>query len=170
MSATMQRARAIVSSSTSRCSGKVEPIETTVTPAGSDRLAAEHALDLQVAAEVDSVQLQMEVVAHGGGYAIASMLPEPVDPRLSAARIVDPTLERYVVLVESPRRPHTRATRAVKALNDAQYSSVIESRLITWRQVASAALPKALSQTWFCTWRCSVIGFSRAMAACTSRM
>lgn len=79
-----------------------------------DRLCAEHGLQLHVAIEADSVQLQLEVAAAGGGCAIASLAGGAVDPRLGAARIVQPELERYVVLAESPRRPHTQATRGVR--------------------------------------------------------
>ncbi|SDI36167.1 DNA-binding transcriptional regulator, LysR family [Paraburkholderia phenazinium] len=81
-----------------------------------DRLAIEHSLTLQVAVEVDSVRLQYEIVAAGGGYTIASVLPGRLDPRLASSRIVSPMLERFVVLVDTPRRPHTRATRAVRRL------------------------------------------------------
>jgi LysR family nitrogen assimilation transcriptional regulator len=81
-----------------------------------DRLAAEHGLRLHVAIEADSVQLQYEVAAAGGGYAIASIAAGGVDPRLAFARIVQPELERFVVLAESPRRPQTRATREVHRL------------------------------------------------------
>ena len=81
-----------------------------------DRLAAEHGLRLQVAIEADSVQLQYEVAAAGGGYAIASVAAGRLDERLASARIVQPELERFVVLAESLRRPHTRATRAVHRL------------------------------------------------------
>jgi hypothetical protein len=81
-----------------------------------DHLAAEHRVELCVAAEADSVQLQYEVVAAGGGYAIASVLPGSLDQRLTSSRIVDPLLERFVVLVESPRRPLTRASREVRRL------------------------------------------------------
>jgi DNA-binding transcriptional LysR family regulator len=81
-----------------------------------DQLAAEHGLALQVALEADSVGLQHEVVAAGGGYAIASVLPGLLDERLASARIVDPVLERFVVLGESARRPRTRATQAVRQL------------------------------------------------------
>jgi len=81
-----------------------------------DRLAVDHSLTLQVAVEVDSVRLQYEIVAAGGGYAIASVLPGRLDPRLASSRIVSPMLERFVVLVDTPRRPHTRATRAVRRL------------------------------------------------------
>ena len=81
-----------------------------------DRLAAEHGLSLQVSVEADSVGLQYEVVAAGGGYAIASVLPGVLDERLASSRIVEPVLERFVVLADSPRRPHTRATRQVRHL------------------------------------------------------
>ncbi|RDU98831.1 LysR family transcriptional regulator [Trinickia dinghuensis] len=81
-----------------------------------DRLASQHDLTLHAAVEVDSVRLQYEVVAAGGGYAIASVLPGKLDARLASSRIVAPVLERFVVLAESPRRPHTRATRAVRRL------------------------------------------------------
>jgi len=81
-----------------------------------DHLAIEHAMALRVAVEADSVQLQYEVVAAGGGFAIASVLPGSLDQRLASARIVEPILERFVVLVESPRRPLTRASREVRQL------------------------------------------------------
>ncbi|APA89309.2 LysR family transcriptional regulator [Paraburkholderia sprentiae WSM5005] len=81
-----------------------------------DRLAVEHSVTLQVAVEVDSVRLQYEIVAAGGGYTIASVLPGRLDPRLASSRIVSPVLERFVVLTDTPRRPHTRATRAVRRL------------------------------------------------------
>lgn len=81
-----------------------------------DRLAARHGLTLQVAIEADSVQLQYAVAAAGCGYAIASVAGGLPDERLAAARIVQPELERCVVLAESPRRPHTLATREVRQL------------------------------------------------------
>jgi len=81
-----------------------------------DRLATQHGLALQVAAEVDSVRLQYEVVAADGGYAIASVMPGKLDKRLASSCIVQPVLERFVVLAESPRRPHTRATRELRRL------------------------------------------------------
>lgn len=81
-----------------------------------DRLAAEHALSLVVAAEADSVDLQYAVAAAGGGFAIASVLAGQLGDKLVSARIVQPELERFVVLVESPRRPSTRATDSIKRL------------------------------------------------------
>jgi DNA-binding transcriptional LysR family regulator len=80
-----------------------------------DRLADEHGLRLNVVTEADSVPLQCEVVAAGGGYAIMSIVGI-VDARLASTPIVHPTLERFVVLAISPRRPHTRATREVHRL------------------------------------------------------
>lgn len=81
-----------------------------------DRLAAEHGLPFHVAVEADSSRLQYEVAASGAGFAITSIAAGEPDPRLSAALIVEPELERFVVLAESPRRPHTRATREVLRL------------------------------------------------------
>ncbi|SFV09268.1 LysR family transcriptional regulator [Pseudoduganella namucuonensis] len=81
-----------------------------------DRLGVEHGLRLRAAVEVDSVRLQYEVAAVGGGYAIAIVPPAGLDPRLAACRIARPVLERYVVLAESPRRPRTRASREVLRL------------------------------------------------------
>lgn len=78
-----------------------------------DRLSAEHGVPLHVAVEADSVGLQHEVVVAGGGYAIASVLQSELDERLAASCIVEPVLERFVVLGDSPRRPVTRATRGV---------------------------------------------------------
>lgn len=80
-----------------------------------DRLADEHGLRLNVVTEADSVQLQCEVAAAGGGYAIMS-IAGVVDERLASTPIVQPTLERFVVLAVSPRRPHTHATREVHRL------------------------------------------------------
>ena len=80
-----------------------------------DRLADEHGLRLNVVTEADSVQLQCEVAAVGGAYAIMS-IAGVMGARLASAPIVHPTLERFVVLAVSPRRPHTRATRGVHKL------------------------------------------------------
>lgn len=96
-----------------------------------DRLASEHGVALQAAVEVDSVRLQYEVVAAGGGYAIASVLPGKLDARLASSRIVDPVLERFVVLAESPRRPQTRATRAVRRLVSAVADALEASHRIS---------------------------------------
>lgn len=81
-----------------------------------DRMAAEHGLELSVAVEADSVQLQYAVAAAGAGLAIVSVAAGVPQAPLRASRIVGPELVRYVVLVESPRRPHTSASQKVHRL------------------------------------------------------
>ncbi|RJF95763.1 LysR family transcriptional regulator [Noviherbaspirillum saxi] len=82
-----------------------------------DTLAEARGINLNIAAEADSIRLQHEIVAAGGGYAITSGLFEmDSDSRLASARIVKPELLRSVVLSTSPRRPHTLATREVLRL------------------------------------------------------
>jgi len=83
-----------------------------------DALALQHHVKLTVQVEADSINLQEEIVAAGGGYAIAvasAMISTP-SPRVSAARIVNPELPRRVVLSTTLLRPHTLATRAVSNL------------------------------------------------------
>ena len=80
-----------------------------------DRLADENGLRLNVVTEADSVALQSEVAAAGCGYAIMS-IAGVADARLASTPIVQPRLERFVVLAVSPRRPYTRATREVHSL------------------------------------------------------
>jgi DNA-binding transcriptional LysR family regulator len=83
-----------------------------------DALALQHHLKLTVQVEADSIKLQEEIVAAGGGYAIvaASAVPVGTVPRFSAALIVNPELPRRVVLSTTLLRPHTLATRAVSSL------------------------------------------------------
>lgn len=82
-----------------------------------DTLAEARGLRLHFAVEADSIRLQHEIAAVGGGYAITSGLFElRHDPRLASARIVKPELLRSVVLSTTLRRPHTLATREVQRL------------------------------------------------------
>jgi len=77
-------------------------------------LAEARGLNLTIAVEADSIRLQHEIAAAGGGFAITSGLFEMRgDPRLATAKIVDPELERCVVLATTLRRPHTLATREI---------------------------------------------------------
>jgi LysR family nitrogen assimilation transcriptional regulator len=80
-------------------------------------LALQYQVNLRVAMEADSIRLQEEIVAAGGGYAIVA---EPAvtsgSPRFSAALIVEPELSRRVVLSTTLLRPHTHATRAIAAV------------------------------------------------------
>lgn len=80
-------------------------------------LAKEKDLSLQLAVQADSIRLQHEIVATGGGFAITAGFIAPKDQgRLVAVRIVQPTLTRAIVLGVTSHRPHTRATRAVAEL------------------------------------------------------
>lgn len=67
--------------------------------------------------EADSIRLQHEMVACGGGFAITAGAFAPEDAqRLAAVRITHPTLWRSVVLGIAEQRPNTLATRSVTAL------------------------------------------------------
>jgi len=82
-----------------------------------DSVAEARGVKLNYAVEADSIRLQHEIAAAGGGYAITSGLLEPRDaPRLTSARIVKPELPRSVVLCTTMRRPHTLATREVQRM------------------------------------------------------
>lgn len=82
-----------------------------------DSLAEARGMLLNVAVEADSIRLQYEIAAAGGGYAITSGLFDlRNDARLASARIVKPELLRSVVLSSTLRRPHTLATREVQRL------------------------------------------------------
>jgi len=80
-------------------------------------LAREKQLSLVQALEADSIRLQHEMVACGGGFAItAATLMGQDARRLAAVRITRPTLWRSIVLGVTAHRPHTLATRSVANL------------------------------------------------------
>jgi len=82
-----------------------------------DVLSEARGITLNIAAEADSIRLQHEIAAAGGGYAITSGLFEMSgDERLTSVLIVEPELLRSVVLATTLRRPHTMATREVYRL------------------------------------------------------
>lgn len=82
-----------------------------------ETLAEARGLTLNFAVEADSIRLQHEIAAVGGGYAITSGLFElHNDRRLMSATIVKPELLRSVVLSSTFRRPHTLATREIERL------------------------------------------------------
>lgn len=81
-------------------------------------VAIQRGIKLDVAVEADSINLQQEIVAAGGGYAIvatpaANALRCPA--RFSTAVIVNPELARRVILSTTLLRPHTLAARAISA-------------------------------------------------------
>lgn len=83
-----------------------------------DALAAQRHLQLRIQVEADSINLQEELVAAGGGYAIVAIHAPPAgtSPRFSSARIVNPALIRRIVLSTTVLRPHTLASKAVSQL------------------------------------------------------
>lgn len=82
-----------------------------------DSLAEARNLRLNFSVEANSIRLQHEVAAAGGGYALTSgLFEEERDKVLTSARIINPILPRSVVLAHTLRRPHTLATREVQRL------------------------------------------------------
>ncbi|MFP5476831.1 MAG: LysR family transcriptional regulator [Gammaproteobacteria bacterium] len=81
------------------------------------KLARDRGVALTCALEADSIRLQHQMVASGGGVAItAGTLDAPLARQLAVVRIARPTLTRAVVLAETAQRPSTLATRSVAAL------------------------------------------------------
>lgn len=77
--------------------------------------------------EADSIHLQHEIVAAGGGYAITSGLFELHDDgRLASSRIVEPELIRSVVLGTTLRRPGTLATRRIQQLIEREVPPLLD--------------------------------------------
>ena len=94
-----------------------------------EKLSKSHDVSFNCAVEVDSIRLQWEIVAAGGGYAITSGLFEHVnDPRFASSTIVNPELVRSVVLASSLGRPHTLATRAVEKLIEQEAPLLLKAR------------------------------------------
>jgi DNA-binding transcriptional LysR family regulator len=82
-----------------------------------DKLALNRNIQLHVSVEADSIQLQHEIAAAGGGYAITVAPAKAGNASgLSAARLVQPQLSRAIVLGTTTHRPHTLATREVQRL------------------------------------------------------
>jgi DNA-binding transcriptional LysR family regulator len=80
-------------------------------------LARQRQLTLTCAIEADSIRLQHEMVAAGGGFAItAAAMAPPHAGSLALVRIVQPALSRTIVLGIAAHRPHTLATRSVADL------------------------------------------------------
>ncbi len=77
-------------------------------------LASSRDVSLVQALEADSIRLQHEIVACGGGFAITAGTFDA--SRLASVRIVQPTLSRAIVLGVTTHRPHTLATRSVMSL------------------------------------------------------
>lgn len=82
-----------------------------------ESLARQHGATLTIGAEADSIHLQHEIAAYGGGFAItAGQLSHPERERLDTLHIVDPVLSRSVVLGTTLHRPSTHALREVSKM------------------------------------------------------
>ncbi len=81
-----------------------------------DAIAKERGITLNVAAEVDSLQMMKDIAAQGGAYGV--LIPQAVrwetnSGMLQAARIENPSLSRSVTAAVSVGRASTRATKVV---------------------------------------------------------
>jgi LysR family transcriptional regulator, nitrogen assimilation regulatory protein len=89
-------------------------------------LARKLGLSLRIAAEANSIRLQHEIAASAAGYAITAESIAPHDrEKLVALKIIEPTLTRAVVLAVARHRPHTLATREIRALLMAQAPAIL---------------------------------------------
>jgi LysR family transcriptional regulator, nitrogen assimilation regulatory protein len=92
------------------------------------RLAFDRKVSLTQALEADSIRLQHEIVACGGGFAITAGAFAPQDARrLAGVRITHPTMWRSVVLGIATQRPHTLATRSVAAIVQTMAAAALKS-------------------------------------------
>lgn len=92
-----------------------------------DTLAKQQNVHFNCVTEADSIHLQFEVAAAGGGYAITSGLLElGEDERLDSAQIVEPELIRSVVLSTTLRRPGTLATRKIQELIEKEVPGLLD--------------------------------------------
>lgn len=84
-----------------------------------DQTAKRKRIALSVVMECDSLEIQKDVVADGGGYTIHgshAVIHELKSGRLQASRIVSPTIERTIALCVTRYRPPTLACREVARL------------------------------------------------------
>lgn len=81
-----------------------------------DNLSVKHGVDLDVVCEVDSVKMHMDLARQGVGYAI--MTPQAIRMKLeedevSYARIVEPEIQRHIVIGTSVKKVPSAAARRV---------------------------------------------------------
>lgn len=91
------------------------------------RLAKQQGIGLTQALEADSIRLQHEIVASGGGFAItAGTLTGQESRRLATVQLVQPTLSRSIVLGVTRHRAHTRATLEVSRMLSDMASAMLK--------------------------------------------
>jgi LysR family nitrogen assimilation transcriptional regulator len=81
-----------------------------------EQLAKRNGIELSVAMEANSLSVQQKLVADGCGYAVMSSyaISKSLEEQgLSAARIIKPTIKRYLTLGMSPKHPLNPAEREV---------------------------------------------------------
>lgn len=81
-----------------------------------EQVAARNGIELSVVMEANSLSVQQKLVADGCGYAVLSSYAISKalrEQRLSAARIVKPTIKRYLTLGISPKHQLNLAEREV---------------------------------------------------------
>ena len=81
-----------------------------------DQLAAEHGVVLKIAVEADSLSLQTRIVADGGTYALLgpyAVAAAAKEIRIRSAKLVHPTVTRYIALAMSRHGELTLACRTV---------------------------------------------------------
>lgn len=91
------------------------------------KLAKQKGVSIMKAVEADSIDLQHEIVAYEGGFAItvATLAPRHA-PRLTAIPITEPELVRSVVLGVTRHRAHTHATKEVARLLESTGSTMLK--------------------------------------------
>ena len=85
-----------------------------------DQCARRKRVELSVVLEADSLPIQKDVVAEGGGWTILAghaVSQDVRDRRLQAARIVTPSIDRIITLCTTTRRPLSQAAREVARLS-----------------------------------------------------
>jgi DNA-binding transcriptional LysR family regulator len=84
-----------------------------------DRVSIERGVELNVAVEADSLNLQMHIVSKEGIYAVLGPYASATASRechLQSARLVDPAIRRNIALAMSPHGELTLACRTVMGL------------------------------------------------------
>ncbi|QHJ00522.1 LysR family transcriptional regulator [Xylophilus rhododendri] len=84
-----------------------------------EQLARKHEVVLNVVAEADSTQIQQALASCGKAYAIASghsVAGIPANRPMRTSLIVEPQIQRQLVLGRTPARPASRAAREVGSL------------------------------------------------------
>jgi LysR family nitrogen assimilation transcriptional regulator len=104
-----------------------------------DQLAQKKKISLSVAMECDSLAMQKDVVADGGGYAVLgshAMVEDLATGRLQASKIVSPTIERTMTLCTSRHRLPTIACSEVTKLVHSCIEEIASS--VSWKKKSSA--------------------------------